>query len=223
MNDTVVADRPGSGAAQVAEPGPVEVTRVRDDVGLAWLLSVGGLVGLVASATLLIEKIELLKNPDYVPSCSINPILSCGSIMQTSQAEVFGFPNPILGVFGFAVVLTVGVSLLSGVHYPRWFWLGLQTGASLGFGFVHWLIFQSLYRIGALCPYCMVVWCVTAAVFWYVTLRNLRAVAASRGRVAGGVVRVGAEFHAVVLTGWGLVVAGLIAERFWDYWSTLLR
>ncbi|PRC62285.1 hypothetical protein C6A85_03910, partial [Mycobacterium sp. ITM-2017-0098] len=27
--------------------------------------------------------------------------------------------------------------------------------------FVHWLIFQSLYRIGALCPYCMVVWAVT--------------------------------------------------------------
>jgi len=38
---------------------------------------------------------------------------------------------------------------------------------------VHWLIFQSLYRIGALCPYCMVVWVVTITVFWNVTLHNL--------------------------------------------------
>lgn len=223
MNDTVLADRPPTvPAARAGEQSPTEVARARNDVGLAWVLSVGGLTGLLASATLLIEKIELLKNPDYVPSCSINPILSCGSIMQTSQAEVLGFPNPILGVVGFAVVLTVGVSLLSCVHYPKSFWLGLQTGATLGFVFVHWLIFQSLYRIGALCPYCMVVWCVTAAVFWYVTLHNLRAVDAVGSRIAGRVAGIGAEFHAAVLTGWALVVAGLIVERFWDYWVTVL-
>ncbi len=38
---------------------------------------------------------------------------------------------------------------------------GLAAGTLLGTVFVHWLIFQSLYRIGALCPYCMVVWAVT--------------------------------------------------------------
>ena len=30
------------------------------------------------------------------------------------QAEVFGFPNPILGVFGFAVITTIGAVLLAG-------------------------------------------------------------------------------------------------------------
>ena len=44
---------------------------------------------------------------------------------------------------------------------PRWYWAGLAAGTLLGTVFVHWLIFQSLYRIGALCPYCMVVWAVT--------------------------------------------------------------
>lgn len=224
MSDTVAADRDAitGPAERDADPNRSGIPRVPSDVGVAWLLSIGGLVGLLASATLLIEKIELLKDPDYVPSCSINPILSCGSIMRTSQAEVFGFPNPILGVFGFAVVLTLGVSLLSGIRYPRRIWFGLQAGATLGVVFVHWLIYQSLYRIGALCPYCMVVWCVTAAIFWYVTLHNLDGVAALRGGFGGRMVRVGAEFHVVVLTGWALVVAGLIAERFWDYWSTLL-
>ena len=57
----------------------------------------------IAAATLLIEKIELIEDPSYVPSCSINPILSCGSIMVTDQAEIFGFPNPILGIIGFSL------------------------------------------------------------------------------------------------------------------------
>ena len=48
---------------------------------------------------------------------------------------------------------------------------------TFGVVFVHWLIFQSLYVIGALCPYCMVVWAVTIPIFWYVTLHNLRSAA----------------------------------------------
>jgi uncharacterized membrane protein len=115
---------------------------------------VGGLIGLAASLVLTVEKIALLKSPDYIPTCSIDPILSCGSIMRTEQAEAFGFPNPLLGITGFAVVLTVGVVLLAGAELPRWFWLGLQAGATFGVVFVHWLIYQSLYVIGALCPYC---------------------------------------------------------------------
>lgn len=74
-----------------------------------WLLLVCGLIGSVSAAALLIEKIELLTDPTYIPTCSINPILSCGSIMTTAQAEILGFPNPILGVFGFAVITTAGV------------------------------------------------------------------------------------------------------------------
>ena len=39
--------------------------------------------------------------------------------------------------------------------------------------FVHWLIYQSVFVIGALCPYCMVVWAVTIPTFFYVTVHNL--------------------------------------------------
>ena len=52
-------------------------------------------------------------------------------------------------------------SRVAKVPLPRWYWAGLATGTALGVVFIHWLIFQSLYRIGALCPYCMVVWAVT--------------------------------------------------------------
>ncbi|MGH3558430.1 MAG: vitamin K epoxide reductase family protein, partial [Mycobacterium sp.] len=42
----------------------------------AWWVLIAGVIGLAASATLTVEKVKLLENPSYVPSCSINPILS---------------------------------------------------------------------------------------------------------------------------------------------------
>ncbi len=181
-----------------------------------------GLVGFVTAFILLVEKVALLEDPAYVPSCSINPVLSCGSIMRTDQAEAFGFPNPILGVAGFAVVTTVGVALLAGASFRRWFWLGLQAGTTLGLVFVHWLIFQSLYRIDALCPYCMIVWVVTIPLFWYTTLHNLRVGHPPTPARLRQLTRIAADYHGVVLTAWYLVIGGLILERFWDYWVTLI-
>ena len=204
-------------AAQAAVPIAAR-PRSTADRRLAWLLVVAGGVGFIASCTLLIEKIALIEDPSYVPTCSINPILSCGSIMRTAQAEAFGFPNPILGVIGFAVVITTGFAALAGGPLRRWYWMGLQAGATLGVLFVHWLIFQSLYRIGALCPYCMVVWVVAIAIFVHTTRRNLDA---HRQR-STPVVRAVSEYHGVILTGWYLVIAALVADRFWDYWSSLL-
>jgi hypothetical protein len=76
-----------------------------------------------------------------------------------------------------------------------------------------------VYRIGALCPYCMVVWVVTIVMFWYVTLHNL-----DRGHLPG--LRSGAatlvKLHTVVPVAWLLVLAALIGEHFWYYWRTLL-
>ncbi|GAA4362968.1 vitamin K epoxide reductase family protein [Nocardioides caricicola] len=206
-----------------AEQVELEVRPQRqDEVALAWLLLLGGMVGLVASSVLIAEKIALLTDPTYVPSCSVNPVLNCGSVMSTAQAEVFGFPNPILGVAAFPVLVTTGATLLAGGRLAAWYWRGLQVGVTLGLGFVLWLAFQSLYRIGALCPYCMVVWAVVWPTFLYVTLRNLRVgifgTAIQRSRLN----RVLGDWHAPVLLGGYLVVLVLVGVRFWSYWSTLL-
>jgi len=64
--------------------------------------------------------------------------------------------------------------VLARLHLPRWWWLSLQAGVLFGVAFVHWLFFQSLYRIGALCPYCMVVWVVMIVLFSYTTLYNVQ-------------------------------------------------
>lgn len=175
---------------------------------LPWLLLLGGAIGLVAASVLTVEKIAILRDPTYTPSCSINPVLSCGSVMTKPQAEVFGFPNPLLGIAGFAVVTTIGAALLAGARFPRWFWLGLQAGATFAVVFVHWLIYQSLYRIEALCPYCMAVWAVTIPIFWYTTLHNLNHTALTR-------------YHGAALTTWTVLLLTLITEQFWPHWSTL--
>ncbi|MBJ7529639.1 MAG: vitamin K epoxide reductase family protein [Nocardioides sp.] len=189
---------------------------------LAWLLLLGGVTGLLAAATLLVEKIALIADPAYVPSCSINPVLSCGSIMSTPQAELFGFPNPIIGVAAFPVLAATGAALLAGARLARWYWLGLQVGVVLGLALVGWLVFQSLYRIGALCPYCMVVWAVVVPVAFYVTSFNLRAGLLGGAAARSRAVRVVAESHVLVLAVVLVLVLALVLHRFWSYWVTVL-
>lgn len=188
---------------------------------LGWVLSVGGLVGLTAALVLTIEKFALVADPSYVPTCSINPILSCGSVMASPQAEVFGFPNPLLGIVGFTVVMVTGTTLVGGARLPRWYWSGLQAGVTLGVVFVHWLAFQSLYRIGALCPYCLVVWAVTIPLFFYVTLRNLDTYLSPTRRHLRRATAIAASFHTVMLTVWFLGFVVAIAARFWSSWLLL--
>jgi uncharacterized membrane protein len=210
MTATAVA-----GATSVQEPPTEPAHR-----GLGWLYTVGGGIGFLAAFALMIEKIAKLADPGYVPTCTLNPVVSCGSVMDSPQATAFGFPNPLIGIGGFAVVVTVGVVLLSGFQAPRWFWLGMQIGTTFGVAFVHYLIYSSLYSIGALCPYCMVVWVVTIPIFWYTTLHNLtRGHLAPHGRPVALPL---ARYHSLVLAVWYLAIAALILQAFWDYWNTLL-
>ncbi|RKN50378.1 vitamin K epoxide reductase family protein [Micromonospora endolithica] len=186
---------------------------------IGWVLMIGGLVGALAAFVLTVEKMALLKNPAYVPSCSINPVLSCGSIMTTSQAEVFGFANPLIGLATFPVVAATGAAILAKAWLPRWWWLALQAGVVFGVAFVHWLFFQSLYRIGALCPYCMIVWVVMIVLFTYTTLHNLdRGHLPAPRKLTDALVRI----HSAIPTLWLLTLAVLIAIQFWSYWRTLI-
>ena len=175
---------------------------------------------MLASFVLTVEKFELATDPEYVPSCSISPILNCGSVMNTPQASAFGFPNSLSGIAGFAVVAASGAALLAGGRFREWYWAGLQVGVTAAVVFVHWLIAQSLYSIGTLCPYCMIVWAATIPVFWYVTLRNLdHWIPTARRPDALDLLFAN---HAVPLTVWILAVIALITNRFWSYWVGLI-
>lgn len=162
--DQRVVDAP---AAEAAMPG-----FARDRV-FGWILAVTGFVSWIAACTLTLERLEIYKDPDYVTSCDISPWVSCGTVMQTHQAELFGFPNPFIGVAGFAVVLAIGVTLIAGARMPRWYFIGLQTGITLAMVMICWLWFQALYVIHVLCPYCIVVWAMMIVLLVYTTARNI--------------------------------------------------
>ncbi|MCV7124588.1 vitamin K epoxide reductase family protein [Mycobacterium lacus] len=204
-------------SAHLAEPpGDLTPREVWVPTLSAWWLLIAGVIGLGASMTLTVEKIRILLNPSYVPSCNVNPIVSCGSVMVTPQASLLGFPNPLVGIAAFTVVLVTGVLAVAKVPLPRWYWIGLTVGTLIGAAFVHWLIFQSLYRIGALCPYCMVVWAVTITLLVVVSSIAFRP--ASQSRVA----RAAHQWRWSIAALWFTAVFLLIMVRFWNYWSTLV-
>ncbi|MGV3113961.1 vitamin K epoxide reductase family protein [Corynebacterium freneyi] len=138
---------------------------------LAWLYVIGGLIGLVSSTTLTVEKMELAENSSYVPSCTFGESFTCSSVMTSPQAAAFGIPNPLLGIAGFAVVMAIGVIMLVGAALPRWFRATFVTGLGLATAFCLWLAWQAVYDIHALCIYCMIVWAVTITMFWFALLR----------------------------------------------------
>ncbi|WP_031088618.1 vitamin K epoxide reductase family protein [Streptomyces sp. NRRL WC-3549] len=193
--------------------------RVGARQGFGWLLVVTSALGLLASFVITVDKFELLMDPGFVPACTLNPVLSCTDVMRSEQASVFGFPNPLIGLIGFAVVLGVGAGVLAGARYRPWYWLGLNLGTLAGAVFCMWLMTQALYDIGALCLWCVLVWVVTVFLFWHTTLHNLRhgVLPAPRALVAAVL-----EFPLVVPVTWCLVVLTLIGTRFWSYWQTLL-
>ena len=92
--------------------------------------------------------------------------------MLSKQAEVFGFPNSLIGIGTFAMMLVIAVALFYGVKFPKVFWQIAIAGTALAAFFCHWLAFQTTFVIGALCPYCMVAWFATLLVL-SVTLREV--------------------------------------------------
>ncbi|MEU2867986.1 vitamin K epoxide reductase family protein [Streptomyces olivoreticuli] len=191
--------------------GPVGGSRA-----FALLLVVTGAMGLLASWVITLDKFELLKDPNFVPGCSLNPIVSCGNIMQSKQAEAFGFPNPMLGLACYGAIIAIGLALLSGARFPRWYWLGMEAGCLFGVGFVSWLQYESLYVIGSLCLWCCLAWVGTIVMFWYVTVQNVRS-----GFIPApqGLKRVFLEFHWVVPVLHIGIIGMLILTKWWDFWT----
>ncbi|MET9482217.1 vitamin K epoxide reductase family protein [Streptomyces sp. NPDC006638] len=181
----------------------------------AVMLVITGAMGLLAAWVITLDKFKLLEDPNFTPGCSLNPVVSCGNIMKSAQASVFGFPNPMLGLAAYPVVMGIGLGLLAGARYRRWFWLGLNAGTLFGVGFCTWLQYESLYRINSLCLWCCLAWVGTIVMFWYVTSRNLRhgiipAPAGLRGLLG--------EFTWVLPVLHIGIIGMLILTRWWDFW-----
>ncbi|HVS58226.1 MAG TPA: vitamin K epoxide reductase family protein [Candidatus Saccharimonadales bacterium] len=186
-----------------------------------YILIIGGIIGLICSFTLTYDTQQIALNPSYQPSCNLNPIISCGNIAKSAQGTIIGnIPNPWWGMMAFPVVITLGVVLLAGGTFKRWFWLAVQGGATLGVIAVHWFFYQSVYTLNELCPFCLGVWAVTIPLFWYTTLYNfdqgiLKLPKDSWQKVAG----FARQHHIDLLVLWILIIAALILKHFWYYYG----
>lgn len=140
----------------------------------AIFLIVAGVIGWFAAFDLTLEKIQTLINPAYAPSCNISPLVQCGLNMSSPQGAIFGFPNSIIGVAAFIAPILVGVSILAGARFARWYWVAFNLGMLGAIAFVGWLSYESIFVLGTLCPYCLVVWAVVIPLFFYITVFNLK-------------------------------------------------
>lgn len=174
------------------------------------------IAGLLAAFTLTVEKFHLLENPDAVLSCSFNVVLNCASVMKTWQASVFGFPNSLIGLMGYSVVITVAVAALSGVKFSRRFLAAAQICYGLGLLFAYWLFFQSVFVIQVLCPWCLIVTFVTTIIFETLLRYNLREntfnLSKKNHKTIGGWLK--KDYDKVIVAGWIVLMIAIVFIKF---------
>jgi len=151
-----------------------EDRKIRDNRWIFLSMLVGAICSLIASFVLSKEAIALAKDPDAILSCSINIILNCAKVGLSPSASLFGFPNSFLGMMAEPVVITVAIAGLAGVRFPRPFMFVAQIFYTLGLVFAYWLLSQSYFVIGALCPWCLLVTATTTFVWFAITRYNIR-------------------------------------------------
>ena len=226
MNETTPTDAPG------ATPDDDAVLLAEIDAELAaersaksrapqmltgLVLLIGGVIGWFASLELQVGKEFLLANPGGSLSCDVNPFISCGSVMMTWQSAALGIPNMAIGLGGFAIMAATGALTASGAVLPRWYRWARLGGMTFAFAYVHFLAISAIFLIRALCPWCMVIWTVTAPMFFVAVARTIESGDLTVPQPLANVLR-----HWVVLTVlWYLLVVLTILVMFWRQWLVM--
>ena len=149
---------------------------VRFEVRHRWTyveMLVSSLLSLTAALVLSVEAWLLAQDPNAIFSCDVNNKISCGTVAQSWQATLLGFPNAYLGLIFESVVITIALASLSGVRFPRRFMLGAHGLYTIAIAFAYWLFLQAYFVIGSLCPWCLLVTVATTLVFTSITRVNI--------------------------------------------------
>jgi uncharacterized membrane protein len=190
-----------------------------------WLATIFSAFGLLVSFILSIDKIKILEDPAFVPSCNISPIISCGNVMKTWQSNVLGFPNSFIGLAAYGALLALSLAWLFGSKHSKIVKFGmaaLAVGSALS---SYWLIYQSLYVIGDLCPWCSLLWVTTTPLAWTLIMSVIRDNAEEKvanGKTVGSVTRSLLAHPALPVVIWLVVVLMMVYLRWSDYWMSLL-
>lgn len=134
---------------------------------LGLVLAIGSAVAIFASAELMLGTIARAAGGGKATlSCDISPFVSCGQTMVTWQGHLFGVPNPIVGLIGFAGMFAVGVFYATGIRVPEWIRWGQLIGITVAMAMVTLFQYTIFFVLSALCPWCMVIWSMTGPMFF---------------------------------------------------------
>ena len=189
---------------------------------LPYLLIVGGVIGIVCSVILISDQIKIWENPGFLPSCNLNPIVNCGTVINSKEGEIFGIPAPFFGLMVFPAVMTVGVAMLAGAKFKAWFWRLVALGMAGSVVFALWLFWLSVYHVHALCPFCLTVDVVVYTLAWYVTLYVIGEGHVTVPRRLDGIARFARQHHAEILVTWLLLIVAFILNHFWYYFGQFI-
>jgi uncharacterized membrane protein len=185
-----------------------------------YLLIIGGIIALVASLILVHDTLAISKNPHYIPDCNLNPVLSCGDVINAPGDTIFGLPYPFYGLTVFPVLIGAGVSMLAGAKFKRWYWITFQALITLGTIGAYFLLIKSVYKIHALCPFCLSVDVVTTTILWYTTLYAIETkVIKFKNSKAQSISKWARKHHLDILVSWFIIVIILLLKHFWYYYG----
>ena len=122
---------------------------------LSAVMFAGGAIGLLASFLQSVEKISLLKHQSQSLACDLNSVFSCTNVLNAHQSAVFGFPNSFMCMVLFTIFMTVGLVMLWGGTASKGMRLFTHGLAKFTLFFGLWFLWQSTYRINALCIFCL--------------------------------------------------------------------
>lgn len=115
-----------------------------------------GVVGTFVSAKLLTLQIHSLQQEANVfAACSINSVFDCASVSESKYNELFGFPNMIMGLMYYPMIITFFGMLLFKVKPPKWMLYAMLIPVTMGLVFSLALLYISLFLIFKICVYCL--------------------------------------------------------------------
>ncbi len=185
-----------------------------------YIIGIAAIIGLVASLILSYDTLSIARNPGYIPSCNLNPVISCGNVINATGDTIFGLPYPFYGVAAFGALLTVGVTMIAGGLPNKLYWRFYLAVITLGTIGAYALLLKSVFSIHALCPFCLSVDVVTTITFWYSWLYALdnKVIEFKRNRLKK-VCAWSRKHHADIIVFWFVIVIAFLLNHFWYYYG----
>ena len=182
---------------------------------LWWLLFAASSVGLISSLVQTIELISYRSQPATKLICDVNAVFSCSSVFDAWQSRVFGFSNSLVCLTFFGLSAGIALAAATGselnkklrfvFHFLSVFFLGLGA----------WYLWQSTYKIGAICMFCLFCYAAVIAMNWAWFRLNYEQLSASKKvqQRLSGAVRSNVDVLIAVL--WACMIAIMITSHFY--------